>query len=103
MTSRPEGCPSIITSRILYYCTANFYLEFKNSVFEGKVIISFFVKNCKKFKFSESQHAALVSFAKTPQKLSLQKFSRKSIISTNFMTEKETTSQQQLVLKSVIP
>jgi len=68
---------------VLYYCTANFYLVFKNPVFEDKVIISFFVKICKKFKFSESWHATLVSFAKTSQKLSLQKFSRKIIISTS--------------------
>jgi len=62
-------------------------LKFKNSVFEGKAIFSSFVKICKKFKLSESWHAALVSFSKTPQKLSLQKISRKSIISTNFMTK----------------
>ena len=64
--------------QMISYCIANFYLEFKNPVFEGKVIFSFFVKICKKFKLSRSWHAALVSFAKTPQKLSLQKISRKN-------------------------
>jgi hypothetical protein len=68
-------------------CTVNFYLGFKNPVFKAKVISQNFVKIVKIQKFFESQHAALVPFAKIPQKLSLQKFSRKSISSTNFRTK----------------
>jgi len=103
MPSRPEECISKHHFKGFPIVQLIFYLKFKNPVFEDKVIFSFFVKICKKFKFSESQHVALVPFAKTPQKLSLQKKnSRKSIISNNFRTKRKPQSQQHLILKSVI-
>lgn len=78
------------------------YLGFKNPVFKAKAISQNFVKIVKIQKFFKSQHAALVPFAKSPQKLSLQKFSRKNINSTNFMTKGNQKVNNIQNLKSVM-
>lgn len=74
-------------------CTANFTLDLKTMFLKPRSFSQIFVKICKNSKFFENQHAALVPFAKTPQKLSLQKFSRKTSI--------QLISGQKKTIKSV--